>query len=192
MRAVSTSTGAMTADEFLRLPPWPDGPRLELVEGEVVVDLPLPIHQFLCTELLYRLEAWRRERPGRGSAWMPLDVKIDGLNVYNPDIMWYPSGHTPEPDEKTSALPHLAIEVRSPSTWRHDTGAKKAAYERRGLRELWLVDTANESVLVFRRSQPDTERFDVTLELGRGRALESPLLPGFRLAVDALFDSYPH
>ncbi len=190
MGSVST-TGAMTAAEFLRLPPWPDGPRLELVEGEVVVDLPLPLHQFLCMELLYRLEVWRRGASGRGSVWLPLDVQIDEVNVYNPDIMWYPSGRTPDPDEKTSSLPHLAIEVRSPSTWRHDTGAKKAAYERRGLRELWLVDTANESALVFRRSRTEAESFDVSLELGRECALESPLLPGFRLAVDALFDAYP-
>jgi Uma2 family endonuclease len=180
---------SMTSAQFLRLPPWPDGPRLELVEGEVVVHAPLPAHQAICTELQYALESWRREQPGRGRTWSPLDVEIDDLNVYNPDLMWYRAGRGPEPYERPSPFPDLAVEVRSPSTWRYDTSAKKSAYERRGLCELWLVDTVNEVVLVFRRSTAGAASFDVALEVGRGQALKSPLLPDFDLKVDALFDS---
>lgn len=80
------------------------------------------------------------------------------------------------------------MEARSPSTWRYDVGSKKTAYEGHGLAELWLVDTKAEEVLVFRRSGPSGRRFDVALELGLGEGLESPLLPGFRLALDELFD----
>jgi Uma2 family endonuclease len=77
--------------------------------------------------------------------------------------------------------------VRSPSTWRYDVGQKKAGYERHGLPELWLVDTPAEQVLVFRRSRVGAKAFDVALELGRGDVLGSPLLPGFELALGALF-----
>jgi Uma2 family endonuclease len=84
-------------------------------------------------------------------------------------------------------VPDLAVEVRSPSTWRYDIGAKKSAYERAGLPELWLVDVAADVVLVFRRSSPRAASFDVALELGRDDALGSPLLPGFALALGALF-----
>ncbi|MBA3305663.1 MAG: Uma2 family endonuclease [Thermoleophilaceae bacterium] len=84
-------------------------------------------------------------------------------------------------------MPDLAVEVRSPSAWRYDIGAKKAAYERHGLPELWLVDTAAEAVLAFRRSVPGAAIFDVALELGRDARLESALLPGFALAVGELF-----
>ena len=52
------------------------------------------------------------------------------------------------------SLPDLAIEIRSPSTWRYDIGAKKSVYEREGLPELWLVDGDANVVLVFRRSAP--------------------------------------
>jgi len=189
MRTMHVEAPAMTAAEFLRLPPWPDGPRLELVEGEVVVHAPLSLHQLIVFEIQYRLETWCRERRERGRTWMPLDVQIDDLNVYNPDLMWYRAGRGPEPYERPSPFPDLAVEVRSPSTWRYDTGAKKSAYERRGLRELWLVDTANEVLLVFRRSTADAASFDVALEVGRGQALKSPLLLDFALKVDALFDS---
>ncbi len=84
-------------------------------------------------------------------------------------------------------MPDLAAEVRSPSTWRYDIGAKKAGYERHGLPELWLVDTAAEEVLVFRRSSPGATAFDVALELDRSQRLESPLLPGFGLDPAELF-----
>jgi len=52
---------------------------------------------------------------------------------------------------------------------------------------LWLVDTAADEVIVFRRSQPKAPACDVSLELARGDALTSPLLPGFALALDELF-----
>jgi hypothetical protein len=45
-------------------------------------------------------------------------------------------------DGRIESLPDLAVEVRSPSTWRYDVGKKKATYERGGLPELWPVDTA--------------------------------------------------
>jgi len=49
------------------------------------------------------------------------------------------------------------------------------------------VDSVAEQVVVFRCSEPSATAFDVALELGRGDALESPLLPGFSLAVSALY-----
>ena len=77
--------------------------------------------------------------------------------------------------------------MRSPSTWRYDIGAKKAAYERHWLPELWLVDTAADAVLVFRRSGAAQPSFDVALELGLADSLSSSLLPGFGLSLDELF-----
>jgi Uma2 family endonuclease len=77
--------------------------------------------------------------------------------------------------------------VRSPSTWRYDVGVKKSTYERGGLPELWLVDTAAEAVLVFRRSRSDAPTFDVALELGRSDELTSPPMRGFAVRTGELF-----
>ena len=84
-------------------------------------------------------------------------------------------------------MPDLAVEVRSPSTWRYDIGAKRTGYERRGLRELWLVDTEARSVLIYRRARAASEGFDVGLEAVGSDTLTSPLLPGFALAVEEVF-----
>jgi Uma2 family endonuclease len=119
---------------------------------------------------------------------LELDVRIDDRNVYGPDLMWYAEDRAPgRLDPRPYPAPDIAVEVRSPSTWRYDIGAKKAGYERACLPELWLVDTAADEVLVFRRSTPRAATFDVALQLAIGDALASPLLPGFAPELATLF-----
>lgn len=178
----------MTAEEFLARPYDPRERGAELIDGVLVVDNPLVKHQLACSEILHELLLWSRAAPDRGLATLPIDVLIGEHDVYGPDILWYRSGRAPAREApRPYPVPDLAVEVRSPSTWRYDIGRKKAGYEARGLPELWLVDTAADEVLVFRRSQPDAVQFDVALELTREDALTSPLLPGFSVALDALF-----
>ena len=181
----------MTAEEFIALPVPEHGRPWNLVGGEVVVNEPTPLHAHLQRNLLFALESWLRAGDGRGAVTLPLDVRLDEHNVLAPDILWYSEGRAPGPrDQPPSPLPDLAVEIRSPSTWRYDVGAKKAAYERHGLPELWLLDTAAEAVLVFRRSRPGASSFDVALELGVADVLTSPQLDAFTMAVGDLFP--PH
>jgi Uma2 family endonuclease len=178
----------MTAQEFLAQPF--DEVRSELVGGEVIVEQPALLHQRILWGLGYALHTWTLAAPGRGGISLPIDVLLDERNVFGPDLLWYAEGRVPARDaERPYPMPNLVIEVRSPSTWRYDIGAKKSAYERYGLPELWLVDTSADEILVFRRSARTSASFDVSLELGRGDTLASALLPGFTLALDALFES---
>lgn len=176
----------MTAQEYLAEPD--ESVRSELVEGEVIVHGPGPPHQYVVQELYDALRAWQRREPGRGRLWLPLDVQIDERNVFSPDLLWYAEGR-PDVlhDERPFPVPDLAIEVRSPSTWRYDIGAKKAAYERNALAELWLVDPTTSDVFVFRRSSVKVASFDVALELGPDDTLTSPQLPGFAVALATIF-----
>jgi Uma2 family endonuclease len=178
----------MTAEEFLALPDSDELRWAQLVEGELIVDPPRPLHQWVGAELLFALMSWRRAGEGRGNVWYDLGVRLDERNVFQPDVLWYREDAGPALYSRgPSPLPQLAVEIRSPSTWRYDIGAKKAAYERHGLHELWLVDTAAMVVLVFRRSDPATRSFDVALELERADTLTSPSLKGFELSLSELF-----
>ena len=179
----------MTAEEYLTLPERGDGPRTQLVEGEVVVmHDPTWLHNTVQSGILFALSLWANAAPERGAVGLPLDVLLDERNVFSPDVVWYAHGRVPAlHDPRPYPMPDIAIEVRSPSTWRFNLGAKKTGYERHGLRELWLADTAANALLVFRRSDPRQGHFDVALELGREDALRSPLLPGFELALADLF-----
>ncbi len=185
MTAMSVAA-VMTADEYLAL--REGHPRTQLVEGEVVLNAPQLAHQRVCTALLIALGTWTSAGPRRGLAVLPLDIRLDDRNVYNPDILWYAKDRAPRRDDAPPyPMPDIAVEVRSPSTWRFDVGVKRSVYERQGLPELWLVDVRAETLLVFRRSGPQAAGFDVALELEREERLQSPQLPGFALALAELF-----
>ncbi|MDQ3935991.1 MAG: Uma2 family endonuclease [Actinomycetota bacterium] len=178
----------MTVDEYYATSV--EGDRTQLVNGELVVTDPKPIHVELRMRIAFALRTWVEAAPGRGQVFLPTDVAIDEYNVFGPDVLWFSEEHKQTDLHRyPDRVPDLCVEIRSPGTWRYDIGAKKDAYERGGLRELWLVDDAGGCVLVFRRSRGDTPGFDVALELAAGEHLTSPLLPGFTLSVAQLFET---
>jgi Uma2 family endonuclease len=180
-----TST-RLTAEEYFALPPTEK--RTQLIDGEIVVTEAGLRHQRLTGEIYRRLANWLAVHPGSGEAGMPVDVHLDDWNVFAPDVWWVPEEARPARDAKRIVgPPALAVDVRSPSTWRYDIGGKKRTYERLGLAELWLVDESD-SVLVYRRSSPEAAEFDVALELTSADRLTTPMISGFELDLGELFD----
>jgi len=184
---MSATATRITADEYYATTVV--GDRSQLVEGEIVVNEPKLIHAVLQQRLLLALAKWVEAGDRRGFVSLPTDVRMDEHNVYGPDLLWFSQERVPtDLDGYPEWVPDLCVEIRSASTWRHDIGAKKRVYEAAGLPELWLVDDASETVLVYRRSTPAAKTFDVALELGAGESVGSPQVPGFALAVDELFE----
>lgn len=175
----------ITVDEFFALPG--EQRHSQLIDGEIVVNQPSMRHQDLILWLATELELYRRANPHVGKVGLEADVPIGEDNVYVPDLWWSSPSRLPGP-LRFEAMPDLAVEVRSPSTWRFDVGTKRRGYEAAGLGELWLVDTERDTVVVHRRSHADIAEFDVTFEVAEGDALTTPLLPGFTLDVAELFD----
>jgi Uma2 family endonuclease len=169
----------LTADAYLARE---DPRRTELIDGTVVVHEPRVLHQLVSGMIYHELVAWTETAQGRGSAWLPLNVVLDEGNVLAPDVMWF-DGELPLDAANAPRVPDLAGEVRSRSTWRYDIGRKRELYDRHGVRELWLADTAARTLLVYRRSGAG---FAHPLELGAEETLTSPLLPGLSLPVGAL------
>jgi Uma2 family endonuclease len=182
---MSTAT-RMTADEYFAVSVV--GDKTQLVDGVMIVNDPTLLHNLSQVRILTELTIWVEAAPGRGFASTPTDVVADEYNVFGPDVVWLSEERVPKRlDERLVGMPNLAVEVRSPSTWRYDVGKKRAAYERAGLAELWLVDTASQTVIVCRRSVKDAPSFDIELELSAGDELTSPQLPGFSLPVERVF-----
>ena len=126
-----------------------------MARRRVVVNPPRVLHQRVEGDLFYAIETWRRAESGRGEAWTRLGTVLDEHNYFEPDVLWYRKGRERgRSGELLQPLPDIAAEIRSPPTWRYDIGAKKARYEQYGLPELWLVDTAADVILVYRRSAP--------------------------------------
>jgi Uma2 family endonuclease len=184
---VAPTSRRLTAEEFFAL----DLPErhVQLVNGELVVNEPGLRHQRITAELFALLRWWTRAEPGRGEAGISVDVHLDDRNVYAPDV-WWVSEERRRPRDATRIVgpPDLAVEVRSPATWRYDVLIKTRVYERAGVAELWLVDTVADTVLVYRRSSTEAAEFDVALELGRGEQVTTPLLPGLAIDLEELVD----
>jgi Uma2 family endonuclease len=130
-------------------------------------------------------EPWSRPWPRRS----PHRRGHGRVQRHGPDLLWIAEEHRPSDlTRRLVRVPDLCVEIRAPSTWRYDIGAKNRVYEAGGLPELWLVDDVSEAVYAFRRSKLGLDRFDLALELARGDVLTSPMLPGFALELDGLFD----
>ena len=63
--------------------------RTDLVDGEVVVNEPRPLHQRIMVDLLVALTLWTRAGVGRGEVTAPIDVQLDEHNCFGPDVLWY-------------------------------------------------------------------------------------------------------
>lgn len=95
-----------------------------------------------------------------------------------PDVVVMPEGTRPAGKGWKPPTPILAAEILSPSTARHDRGAKLRFFARAGIREAWILD-------------PETETIEVhDLATGRvvvGEVAESRAVPGLRIDVAAFF-----
>lgn len=89
--------------------------------------------------------------------------------------MWYPAVIT-----DWTQVPHLAVEVLSPSTRRFDEQVKVGRYLAAGVREVWLVDTDAHTIRI-------TDAAGNQSDAGATGELTSPLLPGFTLDLAALW-----
>lgn len=175
----------LSIEEFLR-GDWPPG--AQLIDGEVIVNDPTLKHQEIAKRIIFALELWIRAGSDRGRVGFGGNWTVAPGQVFKPDVWWVPHDRALDMDAaRDDVPPALVVEVRSPGTWRFDLGRKCTVYEEVGGQELWLVDTPASTVLVFRRSGPESAEFDADAEFGPGATLTSPLLEGFELGVDELF-----
>ncbi len=182
----------LTAEEFRARGGWPAGVKVQLVDGAVVVDAPAQAHRVVAGNVFAKLVTFTSAKPGRGVAGQAVLVTVNATNVYAPDVWRARDGRPDAAANRLDAVPDLAVEVRSPATWRHDSGAKRRRYGEAGTAELWLVDHQARKVVVHRRSKADPSAigaggFDDSYTVTVGELLLSPLLPGFSLDLDELF-----
>ena len=142
-----------------------------LVDGMLLRE-PAPTwpHQGLVAELNALLRA---AAPGR-VLFSPIDVAIDDQTVLQPDVLVGPEGMVAGRDGHPDVVPVLVVEVLSPSTAARDRRTKSAAYLRRGVAEVWLIDPA------LRRIEVATE--DGVAAFPEGERATSSAVPGFTLA----------
>jgi len=188
MPVMSRPHKRITAAEFLR---WPDdGQRHELINGvHYVTPSPRLSHQELVGRLHLAIGNFLATRRHLGRLFVArLDVVLSDYDVVEPDLLFV-AGDQQSILTKANVQgpPALVIEILSSSTRRRDEGIKRKLYEKKGVREYWLVDPKKCQVLVCRRAEDGSQPVDATLSAAADDHLETALLPGFVLSISELF-----
>ena len=164
----------------------PDDIRYELHDGELV-EMPSPkeIHQRLVL-LLGSLFLSFVSAKKLGEAYIaPFDVVLSDTIVVQPDVIFVSSerSHIITEDNIRGA-PDLVIEILSPSTAGIDRTFKRTLYERHGVTEYWMVDTAARNITILLLGENGYELAGI---YGEGQTLTSPTLSGFSLNLNDIF-----
>ena len=158
MAMPATDTHQWTADEVRALPEEP-GTRFECVDGELLVSPgPSLPHQWVHSLLLELLAPYCRvTRVGAVSGGLG-ELELDTFTLVQPDLFVLPlvNGKRAKSQEE-AGRPLLFVEIRSPSTARHDRVVKRARYQRYGV-EYWIFDA---DARLVERWTPDAARPEI-------------------------------
>jgi len=170
----------MTSEEFFRYAP--KDRKAELIDGVMIVHSPpLVIHEKL-QGFLYTLLRTYVEESDLGEVLgsrTPVELEVD--QTYEPDIFFVAKERADIVESKgVFGVPDLVIEILSAGTVHYDRGSKFKAYERAGVRELWLIDPYGPAGTEFYQLQG--RRF-VPVMPDRDGILRSAAVPGFWIDV---------
>ena len=131
--------------------------RVELIQGEAyLLASPSRIHQRISLAIAVQLGSYLEGKTCEVYA-APFDVRLfekdgdrpeDVDTVVQPDLCVVCDPGKLD-DAGCRGAPDLVIEILSPSNRRHDRVVKLDLYQRSGVREYWVVDPENQSVLVL-------------------------------------------
>jgi len=139
-----------TIEDILALP---DGERAELIDGKIYyMASPTRTHQELLGDLFATIYN-HIKASGKPCKVYPAPfavyLKKDNSTYVEPDISVVCDLDKLENDKGCVGAPDWIIEIVSPSSASHDYFRKLHLYQVSGVREYWLVDPENHSVMVY-------------------------------------------
>jgi Uma2 family endonuclease len=101
-----------------------------------------------------------------------------------PDVLFIPEEWARYVHKEFAERAALVIEVLSESNREHDLQTKRTEYGRAGIPEYWIVDPDSQRIAVL---VLESDNYVVRSEAGSGGFVSSTILPGFSVAVSAVF-----
>ena len=185
---VSNPRVRLTVQDYLDIPEE-DENRYELIDGELFM-APAPTweHQSNSHNLALLLSNFVSAGNLGVVRYAPLDVYLSDEDVFQPDIVFISNERLGIiRSDGVHGAPDLVIEILSPGTERIDRTLKSERYELFGVKEYWRTDPIAKTITVLRLRGGAFEQVGVFTE---GMAVQTPLLPGLRVNVGAVFDYY--
>ncbi|HWS88627.1 MAG TPA: Uma2 family endonuclease [Pyrinomonadaceae bacterium] len=175
-----------TLEEFWQLPDPPDRSKLELIAGVLYMTPPPEhTHDDVVTRLNRALTTHLIETNDRGKLYVPRAAIWTSARTYlEPDLFYVSAELAARLDPEHRDTADLVVEVISPGSAIYDRNTKAETYAALAVRELWLIDEAEQTVEVRRQTGGV---FDEGRTFGRGESVESIIFPILRLPVEKLF-----
>jgi Uma2 family endonuclease len=158
------------------------GPRVELIEGEIVNMSPIGRLHRACVDRTDHL--LKRLLMGEAIVRVQSSVLLDDRNEPEPDIavLRFRDDYYATADETPDAI-LLLIEVADTSL-DYDLRVKAPLYARAGVPELWVTDLNRRVVIVHREPRPDG--YASTRVYHSGESITPVMLAHVSVAVDAM------
>jgi Uma2 family endonuclease len=175
-----------TLEEFWHLPDPPDRSKLELIAGVLFMTPPPEYtHDNVATRLNRLLTGHLIETKDRGRLYFPRAAIWTSARTYlEPDLFYVSAELAARLDPEHRDTADLVIEVISPGSAIYDRNTKADTYGALGVRELWLIDEAAQTVEVRRQTGTG---FDEGRTFSRVEQVESAVFPALRLHAEQLF-----
>lgn len=121
-----------------------DGVIYELIDGVVMMSRPSMEHQRILTSLSGELYQYFKDK--KCKSFSEIEVKLNN-DILVPDISVL-CDFSKSPEQKYEGAPEIVVEILSPSTMFNDFNIKSSKYMNVGVKEYWLVDPKNKTVII--------------------------------------------
>ncbi len=177
--------GQWSPDEYLILTEHSN--RLVEYTDGLLEALPMPTdkHQSVLKFLLFAFSAFVEARGGKVQ-FAPLRLQIRTGKFREPDLLLLRSAADPRRQNRFWLGADLALEVVSEEKPERDLVEKRGDYAEGRVPEYWIVNPQNETITVLSLSG---DSYSEAGTYPRGETALSVLLPGFSVAVAAVFDA---
>jgi Uma2 family endonuclease len=174
----------LTVEDYRCLPEI--GPRYQLIEGDLyMAPAPNRYHQDISRNLELILGNYLKSNPIGKLYDAPFDVVLDPHDVFQPDILFVSNQRSSILTEAgAEGAPDFIAEILSPKTARLDLDAKRKTYLRHGVRELWIIDPDQRTILIYR---PEIDAQNPVATHREGDVIECPMFPGLRIDTVEVF-----
>ena len=138
----------LTYKDYCALEEEPDY-RVEVLDGVLIKDpSPNVSHQRTVFLLAKLLDKYFSEKGFDGELFIsPLDVTLDEYSVVQPDLLYIENSQNEIiKHERIDGIPHLIIEIISPSSAGRDRIVKMAKYQNSGVQHYWIVDPQDKTL----------------------------------------------
>ncbi|MHA2245149.1 MAG: Uma2 family endonuclease [Candidatus Hodarchaeales archaeon] len=171
-----------------KFPEWPEGPLLEIIQGELfLTPSPSIEHQRISINLELSLIPFVRTKDLGEVLHAPIDVILSEEDVVIPDMIFISKDNSDVTIErKIFGVPDLIIEILSPANQKRDLQEKRILYEKYCVKEYWIVNPKEKMLEIFVFGQK-SKKFDNIRKFKEGDMITSTIIKGFHIPVKTIF-----